>query len=342
MLPHSRPSGRLIALRIAGCATWLIALLLLGCEGSRTAGEGNSPAAPLAMGAEPELAGTQGTFYPLDLGNEWHYDRSLVIRFFSPGSTEPSGVEEYHFEEERVLDQTEELFGRTYIVESRTIVQDFPDPDVAHEWIRYRQDRSGLYEADVSIVDPPGPTAKATAVAGAAWEPALRIGADLSAFGPVAIEHPESFRSALGELERRRLRLRGALRGEQVSAPPGNALPDEITRLKYPLHPGSSFAIRDGLLDAHVEALEQLGTPAGRFPAWRIRLVWATGGPDDTILVWFSRCGNLQLYVLAEAALVAPDGTVLGTMQFEEVEVVEELDVQGRPCGARPGPPVLD
>lgn len=333
--PHPA-STRRPATRIAVYTVLLGAFVLFGCRGTRGPDGVESPTAPQAPGRGLEAAGTQDSFYPLQLGNEWHFDRRMVFEFVPPDSSSASGAEEFHFEEERVLDQTEELFGRTYLVESRTIVQDFPEPDVAHEWVRFRQDRSGLYEADVSITDPPGSVPKASASGEG------RLHARLSAFGPAAVQHAASFRSALAELERRRLQVHGALRGEPIAAPPGGVLADEITRLRYPLHPGASFAVREGLLDAHVEALEQLVTPAGRFPAWRVRLVWATAGFDDTILVWFGRCGTLKVYLRAETTVVGLDGSVLGTMRIEDVEVVVGLDVQGRPCGVPPGRLVLD
>jgi len=339
-LPHPASALRL-ATRIAGCAALLGALVLWGCDGPRAPGDVESPAAPLAPGAGLEGASPQATFYPLEIGNRWHFDRNSVLEFFPPGSTDPTGTDEFHAEVEHVLDQTEELFGRTYVVESWTIVQDFPLPDVVHNWVRYRQDQSGLYEADVALNDPPG-SAKATVAADGAREPEVWTAADLNAFGAAAAAHPESFRRALVEIERRRLQLRGALRGERVAAPPGGVLSDEITRLRYPLHPGEVFPIRVGLLDAHVEALEQLVTPAGTFPAWRFRLVWGFPDFEDTILTWYSRCGYLKLYFQGETTVTAPDGTVLGTMKFEEVEVLDDLDVQGRPCGNRPGRPVLD
>lgn len=329
------------AMRGAACAALFGALLLGACDDFRAPGAGDLPAAPMAPAPDDEIAGTQSAFYPLDLGNEWHYDRQMVIRHFPPGSPDPSVTEEFHFEEDRVLDQTEELFGRTYVVESRTIVQDFPLPDVSYEWVRYRQDHSGLYEADVSINDPPGP-AKVSAIEETPWEPSLPVGLDPSAFGAEAIEHPASFREALVELEGRRLRLRGALSGERVAVP-SSVLPDEITRLEYPLHVGATFAIREGFLDARVEAYEPLATPAGTLPAWRIRLLWGTPeASDDTIFMWFSRCGNLKLYFQGEVVITAPDGTVLGTMQMEEVQVVEELHAEGRPCGQRRTRQALD
>src|SRR5512139_648370 len=108
-LPHPA-SGLRPASRIAGCSALLGALLLLGCEDQRAPSEPGSPPAPLAPA--PDLgAATENAFYPLQLGNEWHYDRNMVLEFFPEGGTGPSGAEEFQFEETRVLDQTEELFG---------------------------------------------------------------------------------------------------------------------------------------------------------------------------------------------------------------------------------------
>jgi hypothetical protein len=340
----SLPQPRLLrsGLRIAGLTALVVTMAATSCDWSGNT-EKSAPDGDLGPVASRVLdsVGPQNDFFPLEIGDRWHVDRYEVFEFFPTGSDVSDGAEEFHFEEDWVLDQTEELFGRTYVVQSRTIVQDVPQPDIFYEWIRFRQDRAGLYEADVAIGDPPGAGAKGTLAARESQAaPGTRL-FDLAAFGPRALDNAAAFRAALAELDRRRAQVRGALHGEHVAGPPGGVLPNELTRLGYPLHPGAHWWVRDGALEASVERQESLVTPAGRFPAWRIRLTWAIPDFDDTILTWFGRCGMLKFHFEGALTLTGMNGEVLGTMHVVETDVVEDLDIQGRPCGTRPDRPVL-
>jgi hypothetical protein len=91
------------------------------------------------------------TFYPLAIGNRWHSTRTWSGSWIGDG--EPpwpaeSGGEEYEFEQ-----ICTEVRGITYIVERQHWYDATGDSGTQH--VRYRQNSSGLFEADVSLSEPP-------------------------------------------------------------------------------------------------------------------------------------------------------------------------------------------
>jgi hypothetical protein len=234
----------------------------------------------------------------------------------------------------RVITGTEELFGREYVLEEESGVQRSPlggGPTTWTYWYRYRQDGSGLYEADVSLVDPPGVHPVTGRVHGG-----LKPGITLT-LGRVPEGHRGAFQAALQRLEARRARLRAAL--GLAARGSGGALDHELTRLRYPLHPGTAWEIRvdpDLVIHARVERHEVLELPAGRFPAWRIRIRWELGDPDDTILVWYGSSGYLQSFVHIRSEATDADGTPIGVVVSDETDVLTSLQLAGPPV--RRGP----
>ncbi len=62
--------------------------------------------------------------------------------------------------------------------------------------------------------------------------------------------------------------------------------------------------------------------PAGRFPAWRIRIVWEIAGPQLSILVWYGASGFLQMIIHDEETAgdeMPPGGTVI----YDETQVLQ-------------------
>ena len=104
-----------------------------------------------SKGAGPENPG-KGEFYPLAIGNTWTYAGEFSMRF---GSGSPYRSMK---DETRTIIGTEVLFGREYMLEEQFLIAGslFGGVDTFTYWVRFRQDRAGLYAADVASGDPPG------------------------------------------------------------------------------------------------------------------------------------------------------------------------------------------
>lgn len=224
-------------------------------------------------------------FFPLAIGNRWTYSGEISI--------ETNGVPPttFRYEETHALIGTEELFGREYILERQDMV-DVATGDTITYWLRYRQDRAGLYEADVAISDPPGDEEMhAAAIRGggrvpttAAADPGEKVCATSGGRKGVAVATVDgtadprrarwdalcrrvsadlpaarraAFSTACDELYQK-LRMIDALPGRRTpdaslrGGPPGGVLTDEITRLAYPLHPRQEWIVREDPLFASV------------------------------------------------------------------------------------------
>ncbi|UCH83380.1 MAG: hypothetical protein JSW50_13115, partial [Candidatus Latescibacterota bacterium] len=83
--------------------------------------------------------------------------------------------------------------------------------------------------------------------------------------------------------------------GAAFSGRPGGVFPEEIARLSYPLHPGAVYPVRTEPfgVDAAVDGIEVLDLPAGRFHGYRIRIISELLDPDDQVVLWYGRCGEL-------------------------------------------------
>lgn len=69
-----------------------------------------------------------------------------------------------------------------------------------------------------------------------------------------------------------------------------------VRLLAYPLHARSVWVVDDvRRITARVEARELIETPAGRFPAWRIRLRHGGRLPQEEVFVWYGDVGYLGM-----------------------------------------------
>jgi len=221
--------------------------------------------------------------------------------------------------------------GRDYLVDRG--IETPEDDNVSRTWVLARQDASGLFEADVAIVQPPS----CDAAAGMA---SVRAGAA----GPEVEDAPDAVSVRLESISdpARRTAMIGAWRDmqarialvRQALAPAGTRadgpLPGELHRLSYPLRPGAHWFIRDQpdlQLEAIVEAQETLHLSAGDLPTWRIRLVWHGGfyRPTDRIFMWFGRSGLMRVYYHLEDAtgLVAENDQVCDDFVLASDRVVQ-------------------
>jgi len=252
---------------------------LVGCQDD-PAREWRKPVtAPTASDGSSSSA-----FYPLADGNSWTYRGSFRVAI--DDGTGPPEVDVIESRETRVIDGTETIAGREYIVEHQSLVESI-DPAPIEQWIRYRQDRTGLYEADINISDPPGggkPERMAAERARVrAIPPAIRAG------GPTMEE-------AWQRLITRRGAILSAARTSPSARAPYALEPGEITRLAYPLHPGQAWEIRpDPPFSSEVAGQDQVDVPAGTFSAWEVRIFPPTLEETAEVSAWYGRCGLIRL-----------------------------------------------
>ena len=287
-----------------------------------------------AVGSASTLS-DHSDFYPLTIGNRWHYAKDIRVEVVDADPGLPTNPFQIHARFSRELIGTERLFEREYVVEETVIEENIGGlPTI--EWIRYRQDRSGLYEADVGIGTPPvlgrsmrpssgAPPSMQEARAAMVWE---QIASRLR-----EPEHAPGFRSAWNRLTQRLAAMRRMARSDSPAgleslSRGGGPLPNEITRLRYPLRPGQSWTIReDPLFDSSVEAVEVLNPTVGRFTAYRIRIESVFFGPDDRVQLWYGRAGYLGRAIHAEGVATDEYGNPVGRVIYDEAEALDGIQL---------------
>lgn len=299
------------------------------------------------------MHGARSRFFPLEQGNRWFYERHARMQLL-PDQGEPPPPEQLEATIETQIAGTEQLFGRTYIVASEHWIEPGGSFD---QWIRYRQDRAGLYEADVSTTQPPtlGPVdgspapslRLASTAAGRA--PGVRVPLDASialARARLARSAPQSgWLRAFDQLVARRSQLLACAAAPHTSTPPavqvlgharpGGVLENEVLRLDYPLRPGATWPLRAAepeLFTLTVERPQVLNLPAGRFAAWRLRMDSSLFGPEDQVHIWYSRCGQLQLVAHLIAEATDEQGNRIGTLVWDERNALADLELPRRAC----------
>ena len=304
--------------RVASFAVVVVTLFsLAGCGADRhdplrpsaSTSTGASGARPyLEEGAAAAVAtANQSGFYPLTVGNAWRYATHFEVTLIDSAGNASRGPSESHVID-RVLDRVRSFPDREYIVEDS--FERLPDGTRQYfQPILYRQDQAGLYELD-SPPDVPGarPLASGDARARRAAAIAASFGGRVST-------------AAVIDLLDRMDRATGAAFAPAAShspsvarGRPGGVLSDEITRLSYPMHPGTHWVIRaDPLFDSTVEAIEAIDEPAGRFTGARIRIHSDVFGPRDNVHTWYGRDGYLRLTAHLEGVATDDTGRPVGT-----------------------------
>jgi hypothetical protein len=304
-----------LRLRFLPTSLVAVALLLAGCgrQGlhptsavSPAQGLPSSlPILPLADRVTP--AGGWASFFPLKVGNQWHYDRTLSVRITQDDGTLVDESELNIAKDARIVG-TETIGGRTYVVEEDVVHEEGGGGDVIRR-VFWRQDRTGLYKADVpdlaaSAAAKPAPGAE-TAALDRAWS---RLEGRLARPG---------FREAFGAARERlaqKMEIVERVLPAPARSPSESAPPAELTRLSYPLHVGAQWTVREEpLLTARVEGLDVLTLPAGRFSGWRIRYFSERFGPGDEVRVWYGRDGYLAREARLEGEALDAQGNPIGT-----------------------------
>jgi hypothetical protein len=307
-------------------ATILLALAL-GCSRDLPQAPDLQSAPTLAGGQNAPTTGN-GVYFPLGQGNEWHaVGKARFVTVDLSGAPIGESIAEDDYL--RTIDGTEERFGRVYTLMREVFTEsvDGGAPDEATNWVRYRQDASGLYEADVDPSTPPG--GEPPAVLAAAARARTRSMPEHLA-GSVSVDHRAAFQAAWERLRARGDAIREAVRGPG-GGPVRTAEENEITRLRYPLHPGQAWVVRaDPEFTSSVEAVENLDIAAGRFTSHRIRIESGLFGPNDRVHLWMSRSGQLALAYHLEIDATDQDGNVIGRVTNDYQDELHDLNLAAR------------
>ena len=312
--------------------TFVMSLLVAaGCldattePGGAGAVQDQTPAVAEGIGEVPPHQGRAG-FIPLDVGNVWEYER--VVDYVV--TDDDGNVIDAQALAEDVIHEiigTEERFGREYALNQQTFVREGGDD--LHWWDRYRQDKSGLYRADIGLGEPPASPVVAGSVN------ARRVFHILPKELPsitLASSDPNvrrAYEAAWRRLVAKRRMIEEMLQGVTLAGPPGGPLPQETTTLRYPLRPGQEWAIRTSpfAVECAVEAREVLELPAGRMPGWRVRLENELFGPNDSVLFWYGRRGLLGELIHIEAIATDMTGRPIGTIVADETLSLQSLQL---------------
>ena len=104
------------------------------------------------------------------------------------------------------------------------------------------------------------------------------------------------------------------------------SLDGEIVRLKYPLHSGTTWVIRnDPLFSSAVVGHEVLTVPAGRFPSYDISIDSDQIEAGEFVRLWFGRSGQLAFRFRLVALAVDSEGNPIGTIVDDHGEVLRDF-----------------
>jgi len=264
----------------------------------------------------------QSFFFPLQAGNKWTYSRTFSV----DGDILATGRNEHE------LTGYENISGHDYMLDEILFTETFDgQTDQTMWWVRYRQDRAGLYEADVPLTDPP-----ASVVRSDVSQHRVRGKTKDTSFRERAIRNidwsgksPAYRRALLRNIDLHQMIRQTARSFSPESMPPGGSMPDELVRFVYPLHKGQHWIVRtDPLFELTVEGHEMIQVPAGKSVGIRMRMESELFGPNDEVLFWYSRDGQLKLYASIEASMADDSGNPLGTVSTEEIEVLERATLR--------------
>ena len=299
--------------RVIGVVGLMVAIL--GCSRAQDPTLGPAFRAPESELEAFAADGSGDRFYPLEIGSRWNYRGGFKLAL-DDGNGPLQVIADVSSTTYRVMQCDQEIEDRVYRVEYAVQVEwSTYGPRAFHSWIRYREDRNGLYERDITGATPgcsrPDPsrttavTAERSVVEGLD-DPRLR----------------EAARTALARVDVvREVLRRGPFTGLEAAGS------GEITRLRYPLVTGATWTIRsDPRVEATVEGLDHFEVESGLLPAYRIRIDWpVVSGPHDLIHVWYGRAGYLGMNAHLEF------GSDIGLMIADETETLVGLDlVHGR------------
>lgn len=316
----------------------LLSLLGAGCSPSRmptmSPVEGDGPASAALTRAVDEPSAAGAGFYPLALGNTWHFAGRLTVTEY-PANAPPSVDLDQARAVTTDLTCVETRNGRDYVVErSLTLVAGVEYTD----YVRMREDGAGLFEADIASDTPPdcaGDAAVAMRGPGApgpgrGGDPADALEAGLRGLDAARRERVSA---ALRDAWSRLGVVRELLPGPSAYGRPGDGVgAGELTRLRYPLRPGQRWYIRDEpgfRFESIDDGVISLATPVGRFPAHQIRVVPPVLGPNDFVITYYGRSGFLGVTAHFESVSTDEGGNVTGRMVVEDQLILDGISLAG-------------
>ena len=299
------------------------AFILVGLFFTSFVGGCSRPVAP----QHPTLEATRGgdgaspagnnarLFYPLDLGNHWRFHRVFTLEPDLPETPYPTIVKRSSIAHDHVC--VEQVAGRDYVVDRITQIDStLFGTATYYQWVRTRQDPTGLYEADLNIgVPPPCASPTESAAWSVAGDMALLDAWRVSAVAPSNVSALD--RAALQVATRLR-EIRKVMTTARASGPAEG----ELTRLRYPMVVGRSWIVReDPLFSSTIEGRDVLALPAAEVSAYRVRIDNAFLGPRDRVLSWYGRSGMVGMFVHIEIP------TDLGLLIAEDILTLEDLSI---------------
>ncbi len=196
----------------------------------------------------------------------------------------------------------------------RVVETDLTHPDWEPFESLFRQDRSGLYLWQKDA----GPIARHV-IAADVPRHTINLAQLEEAIADAGLD-------ATTAAAYRRAAARIAARGDAlgVNGPPGGVGTSEITMLRYPLRPHASWVGRVQFNVWTVEARENLETPMGRIPAWRLNIdLPKYFNPNERYQTWWGAPGEVKRLWVSDETALDENGKPIGTLLYrQEAELV--------------------
>jgi hypothetical protein len=320
-MSHHYLSGRLVSPVLLG-TVFLFLGGFLGCSNDAPLDPLKGEGSISARGGDAAMGGFgSATFYPLAIGNTWDYEGSGRLTVLNPdGTPGEGGFESQVVESDRIIGK-ETIDGQTYFVREE-VLDELPVPDGGRwiTWSRMRQDREGLFAADVNSDQPP----TLDPDAGRYAAPAARLGRpeiDLSSLEARGLSKEASARFA-ARIERLRDAARGRERGLLRTRDDQTA---ELTWLLYPLHIGVEWNMRpDMVWPARVDGVEMLDSKLGPLTAYRIETnpLGAPLGDWEYVRLFYGRVGFVGYSIHTMLQATDADGNPTLNGIYDEVRML--------------------